>query len=804
MSSNNIDVDFIPPYDEPEDSLQEIIDTFMAYNHDALVIVALVSLAFEQVLQVTDVSEADSSRILFVGSKEECVAFAPDCPEARILPTRTLLRLSGALNQDSCVAFCKALIQIIKEDSDEQFQLISEYNLGEGISPDVFPAYGEGLWSAELGNLYQNLFNKICPNKAPSHYFNRLVSLLVEGSAYVVFASQSFYPDRYEGEHGLFHVGMDPHNIYEYWNEKIWAMETFNPRFVGLGPRPTLMCRDLDQWFSNPEGYETILCQVPYNRYLVYPVIEKLLEAKFGKALLLVNAGFLSDFDPNTYNARGLLTSSGKISWVMSLPGVADDNYALICLEPKNCEQVTFVDGYSRYKLANYSNDNIEDNLDEFEDTCIEMIENPQVDSLSVQVSFGEVKSATTLNPAFFVNPLPEYEGEGEYDYIELGQVLGNGRHPSGVIGSTSGGRRPLLTSSGFPQNEFGKVRFNASITPDDSFEYKFMEGRRNVIYYSRESGKEQFAIVEQAESFAVDFSCLPLTVYSRSIDIHYLLHQLYRKEIYLQVPLEDKYEMDNFEKRFEKIVIPVPKGPDSLARQQQIYETAKKVYLSHNDDPLSYDIRQDLITLSDKVSDISLDCENCTISFLDYNHTIELESQHFAIYLFLLRPTADRKAIKDKSSLTDYKYELAKIYYALKSKANRYSETPQSTAFSKVFDSMDNILCQFSQKVSKINRQLKKELQPLTSQGSTYCIPSGPGVNRRIRIEAGKHIVVSRGFPANFLDKPMRTDEYYHETIHAMTERAKSKETNTHKEPPAVRSYRIFMQEREALNNQL
>lgn len=803
MSSNNIDEDFIPPYDEPEDSLQEMIDTFMAYNHDAPVIVALVSLAFEQVLQVTDVSEADSSRILFVGSKDECVAFAPDCPEARILPTRTLLRLSGALNQDSCVAFCKALIQIIKEDRDEQFQLISEYNVGEGISPDVL--YGEGLRSAELGKLYQNLFNKICPNKAPSHYFNRLVSLLVKGSAYVVFASQSFYPDRNEGKYGLFHVGMDPHNIYEYWNEKIWAMETFNPRFLGLGPRPTLMCRDLDQWFSNPKGYETILCQVPYNRYLVYPVIEKLLEAKFEKALLLVNAGFLSDFDPNTYNARGLLTSSGKISWVMSLPGVADDNYALICLEPKNCEQVTFVDGYSRYKLANYSNDNIEDNLDEFKDTCIEMIENPQVDSLSVKVSLGEVQFAKTLNPAFFVNPLPEYEGEGEYDYIELGQVLGNGRDPFGVIGLISEGRRPLLTPSGFPQNEFGEVRFNASITPDDITEYVTeYEGRRNVIYYSRVFGKDQFAIVEQSESFAVVFSCQPLPVNSRSIDIHYLLHQLYRKEIYLQVPLKGKYELDNFEKRFEKILIPVPKGPDRLARQRKIYETAKKVYLSHNDDPLSYDIRQDSITKSDKVSDISLDCENCTISFLDYNHTIELESQHFAIYLFLLRPTADRMAIKDKTSLTDYKYELAKIYYALKSKANRYSETPQSTAFFKVFFSMDDILSRFSQKVSKINKILQEELQPLTSQDNSYCIPSGPGVNRRIRIDAGKHIVVSRGFPADFLDKPMRTDEYYHETILAMEERAKSKETTTHKEPPEVRSYRIFMQERKALNNLL
>lgn len=804
MSSNNIDEDFIPPYDEPDDSLQEIIDTFMAYNHDAPVIVALVSLAFEQVLQVTDVSEADSSRILFVGSKDECVAFAPDCPEARILPTRTLLRLSGALNQDSCVAFCKALIQIIKEDSDQLLSDINDSDIGVWWDPNEWPMYGECVRSKDLERIYLNLFGRICPNKAPSHYFNRLISCFVEGDSYIVFASHSFYRD-YEDIEEQFHVGLYPHDIYEYWDEKIWAMDVFNPRYViDLDLRPVQQCRDLDQWFSNPEGYMTILCQVPYNRYLVYPVIEKLLEAKFRKALLLVNAGFLSDFDPNTYNARGLLTSSGKISWVMSLPGVADDNYALICLEAKNCEQVTFVDGYSRYKLANFSNGNIEDNLKEFEDTCIEMIENQQVDSLSVQVGIGEVQSATTLNPAFFVNPLPEFEGDGEFDYIELGQFLEVEPMAPDECLRFLEGKRPLLTPSGFPQNEFGKVRFNASINPDNSFGYKFMEGRRNVIYYSRESGKDQFAIVEQSESFAVDFSCRPLTVYSRSIDIHYLLHQLYRKEIYLQVPLKGKYELDNFEKRFEKILIPVPKGPDSLSRQQQIYETAKKVYLSHNDDPLSYDIRQDSITKSDKVSDISLDCENCTISFLDYNHTIELESQHFAIYLFLLRPTADSKAIKDKTSLTDYKYELAKIYYAIKSKANRYSETPQSTAFSKVFDSMDNILCQFSQKVSKINRQLKEELQPLTSQASTYCIPSGQGVNRRIRIDAGKHIVVSRGFPANFLDKPMRTDEYYHETILAMTERAKSKETTTHKEPPEVRSYRIFMQEREALYNQL
>lgn len=83
-----------------------------------------------------------------------------------------------------------------------------------------------------------------------------------------------------------------------------------------------------------------------------------------------------------------------------------------------------------------------------------------------------------------------------------------------------------------------------------------------------------------------------------------------------------------------------------------------------------------------------------------------------------------------------------------------------------------NNIIEDFIPPYEEPDDSLQEELKPFTTRGKAHCIPSGIDVNRRIKIDADKFIVGGRGFPANFLDKPIQSDAYYddpdpsHETV--------------------------------------
>lgn len=732
--------------------LGNAIDDFLAECPDAAVIIPLFSLACRNLLEIhSNKANTESLRVIFTNSSNEFVCLSDAVSDEEREAVDYFISMSHLLDVDRCVEICKKL-STIRLDYDPIHKLNDRH------------------FDQALRSLYLRLYDKFKGTKRIPLYFsdflNHIMHLEWDTEVYVPFASER-----------LLKLGVVDNGFVtaDFCSARDFAFNMYRMDNYALHyggklsvSRPKMYFRHISHWFDKDE-YDTILCELPDNRNLAEYLVGKLICVKYDRAYILVPSSFLAS-EKNS-DLRKKLSESGKLSEVLSLPDMGLGDYALITLDDNEMQVTSFVDAHGMYLMNKDQGKSQGENLDDL----LEILDMrfPELDDWEEQyINFPSSEfrnNGYILNPKYYIKHKLSYEGDGECEYVKLGDLLS-------PCWSTkqSDGEIVYCNYDLAPANEFAKASFRR-VTPSvvmdedmDESELPVVDKDCLVCYFEVSAGfngnRVLYWQVNNSRSLFIDeFDGADVfTVDTKRVDPNYLIHQLYRPETYLQirqastlsfVSLEDT---DNYHP-LEDIQIPLPKAKsrkESLAIQKQIYERKKKIFACLDDAVTDL---PDNVEVKTSLSPIVID-KNRNIKFIDYNRTVPLQAKMFALYVFLMRTSVDERGNRigiTHKNIADYHYEIGRIYYAVKRKLNDYRKSlPESFGEeykSNVKNIQDNA---FSELINKTNKEIEKYLKGAVPDEiiEKYQIPSGANRSRNVVFDA--EITVDSGFPKDFFSE--------------------------------------------------
>lgn len=445
-------------------------------------------------------------------------------------------------------------------------------------------------------------------------------------------------------------------------------------------------------------------------------------------------------------------------------------DYALITLDDNEMQVTSFVDAHGMYSMNKDQGKCQWENLDDL----LEILKECQLDDWEEKyINFPSPEfrnNGYILNPKYYIKHKLSYEGDGECEYVKLGDLLS-----LCFSSKQSDGETVYCNYNLAPANEFTKASFRR-VTPSvfmlivDESELPVVDKDCLVCYFDVSAGingnRVLYWQVNNSRSLYIDVlstTCAThcFTVDTKRVDPDYLIHQLYRPETYLQIRQKSTLSffslegIDNYP--LEDILIPLPKAKsrkESLAIQKQIYVRKKKIFACQDDVVTDLPAKVEEKT---SLSPIAID-KNRNITFVDYNWSFRLPTKMFALYVFLMRTSVDERGNRidiTHKNIVDYHYEIGRIYYAVKIKLNDYRNSLPDT-FSEEYESnvkniQDNA---FSELINKTNKEFEKNLKGIVSKEiiERYQIPSGANKSRNVVFDA--EITVDSGFPKDFFSE--------------------------------------------------
>lgn len=726
--------------------LADAIDKFLSVSPDASIIIPLFSLAFRGLLTMHfNATGKEPLCIFYCESSKVSVCLSDRVSADERAAMKYFLSVSSSFDKGLCIDICRQLNSKscwINPEDEESVWLLNEYY-------DVY----ENVRRRFIGS-QEDEFNDFA-------FFMHDVTCREEGEdIYIPFASERMLSVIY---YDFYHYGrVSADCCYLRALAYCWYQEPnfpLNEEVVDQF-RPQMLYRDQSQWFDK-DRYGVILCELPDNGYLAEYLVDKLLSVKYDRAYILVPASFLAGKENLALRKR--LSESGRLSEVLSLPDLGIGDYALISLDDNEMQVTTFIDAHGMYLMNKDLGKSQWENLDDLLEILKEWL--PELDDWEEQyIHFPSPEfrnNGYILNPKYYIKHKLSYEGDGECEYVKLGDLISS---YEGVTGCS--GEMVLRCNYNLaPDNEFVKPEFR-KIASDDST--KVVDKDCLVCCYDESMGFNANRLfywhVDNAYKLSADkyANTAAFVVDTDRVDPDYLIHQLYRKEIYLQIRQRETFSgiylgWLNLCSPLEDILIPLPKAKsrkESLAMQKQIYERKKKIFAC----------------LDDAVTDLPAKVEEKTglspivigkdrnIMFVDYNKKFRLETKMFALYVFLMRTSVDERGNRidiTHKNIADYHYEIGRVYYAVKRKLNDYRKSLPDT-FSEEYESnvkniQDNA---FSELINKTNKKIEEKLKGIVSDEiiEKYLIPSGANKSRNVVFDA--EITVDSGFPKDFFSE--------------------------------------------------
>lgn len=726
--------------------LVDTIDKFLSESPDASIIIPLFSLAFRGLLTMHfNATGKEPLCIFYCESSKVSVCLSNRVSADERAAVKYFLSASSSFNKELCIEICRKLS-----------------TMSCFVGPED---YGISWYSTECYYVYYSIYSRFFSSQKDAFedfaFFMRKITCFEGENVYIPFASERLLSVIYDDIYYYGSVSADwcNHRAMAY----CWYQKSNYPldEEVVEQFRPNMQYRDLSQWFDRAP-YGVILCELPDNDYQAEYLVDKLLSVKYDRAYILVPASFLAGEENLALRKR--LSESGRISEVLSLPDFGKGDYALIRLDDNVMQVTRFIDVHGMYMFDK------DEGKDEYEnlEILIEALLCPfglNTDGWEEQyIDFPSPEfrnNGYILNPKYHIKHTLSYEGDGECEYVKLGDLISS---YEGVTGCS--GEMVLRCNYNLaPDNEFVKPEFR-KIASDDSTKVvdkdclvccydKSMGFNANRLFYWHVDNAYKLSAdkYDDTETFVVD---------TDRVDPDYLIHQLYRKETYLQIRQRITFSgiylgWLNLCSPLKDILIPLPKAKsrkESLAIQKQIYERKKKIF-SCLDDAVT-----DLPTKGEEktsLSPIAID-KNRIITFVDYNTSFRLPTKMFALYVFLMRTSVDERGIRidiTHKNIADYHYEIGRIYYAVKIKLNDYRKSLPDT-FSEEYESnvkniQDNA---FSELINKTNKKIEEKLKGIVSDEiiEKYQIPSGANKSRNVVFDA--EITVDSGFPKDFFSE--------------------------------------------------
>lgn len=732
--------------------LADAIDKFLSVSPDASIIIPLFSLAFRGLLTMHfNATGKEPLCIFYCESSKVSVCLSNRVSADERAAMKYFLSVSSSFDKGLCIDICRQLNSKsfwISPEDEESVWLLNEYY-------DVY----ENVRRRFIGS-QKDEFNDFA-------FFMHDVTCREEGEdIYIPFASERMLSVIY---YDIYHYGrVSADCCYRRALAYCWYQELNFPLYEEVVDqfRPQMLYRDQSQWFDK-DRYGVILCELPDNDYLAEYLVDKLLSVKYDRAYILVPASFLAGKENLALRKR--LSESGRLSEVLSLPDLGIGDYALIMLDDNEMQVTSFVDAHGMYWMNKDPGKSQWENLDDLLE--ILNMRFPELDDWEEQyINFPSPEfrnNGYILNPKYYIKHKLSYEGDGECEYVKLGDLLS-----LCFSSKLSDGETVYCNYNLAPANEFAKASFRR-VTPSvsmvimDESELPVVDKDCLVCYFDVSAGingnRVLYWQVNNSRSLYIDvFSATHcFTVDTKRVDPDYLIHQLYRPETYLQIRQKSTLSffslegIDNYP--LKDILIPLPKAKsrkESLAIQKQIYERKKKIFACQDDVVTDLPAKVEEKT---SLSPIAID-KNRNITFVDYNWSFRLPTKMFALYVFLMRTSVDERGNRidiTHKNIADYHYEIGRIYYAVKIKLNDYRNSLPDT-FSEEYESnvkniQDNA---FSELINKTNKKIEEKLKGIVSDEiiEKYLIPSGANKSRNVVFDA--EITVDSGFPKDFFSE--------------------------------------------------
>ena len=526
--------------------------------------------------------------------------------------------------------------------------------------------------------------------------------------------------------------------------------------------RPTRYCRVQEAWFDQ-KCYDHIVCELPDKKEAAAFLINQLIKATYQKAYLLVPPTFLGEDDMHSIELRKKLFKSGRIAWIMSLPEVCGKKFGLICLSTNGNQESLLIDAFSLYATHNFQAVDETYNLRElFYYLKRVVLKEVEQKDFCCYLKANKIDNRFILNPKYYICPLPYYEGIGSFEYVELKNVMSRMvvRRPTEYVPA------PLFCKELASQSEYELPKLKNGLSEMEQLLCVNIHEDCMLDFYSVDDNVHK-TIYWRASKYG-NLNCIHAHAYQVDTSVvypEYLLHLLYRKDLFLQIPVIDDFDClkrfyDSETNSIANILIPIPKGKNasSLEIQKGLYEEVRSQYLNRFETIMvcngsSIEEKQDY-----GVSSLLL-TKDGFIYLPEFKKTLNMETMQRALYLFLLKKVEGNILLTNKNMM-DYTYEISRIYHALKHSYIVYSkDTPDYDDYLKVGRMLGEEL---SSKTSKMNRLIKQTLSKVTTQYDLYMIPQGSRLPRNITHRFELCCERNGLFPTDFFSTPSMQDECF------------------------------------------
>ena len=594
---------------------------------------------------------------------------------------------------------------------------------------------------ANFFRIYNNAYDRLCRNNQQTADYSGFIESLVDvsevGDVYIPFANSLLLT--YYDEPGPI-LSKDFISVREY------LMDVLHPRYYGccLYECPSafsnMYVRSCDELFTDfnhgRDNMDFIFCDVPDNEFMANKIFHKMVECDYKEGYLFVRPHVLGDFRYSDF--RRHLLESGRLAWVMSLPELKGTQRALLCFKTgEKHDAPVMIDAYSFHKL--YADRELpeEEALVETAKFFHKVINGFDDTDVYKPLSKDEIPDDCVLNPKYYICPKPAIKGV--FEYIKLSELISKSDIDYIDI-DVPLGRYQFSTA---PKNAFEHTLM--SLSCDEDYEpIPIVCANVLLDYMDSVSNEHRYVYWTHADGEMDSSNAMVWDVNTQLISPEYLVWQLYRKDLFLQIASKESFSCDSalYDQTTGKVLdllIPVPKGNDSMKLQKQLYEEARKLHFAMcygdiMDLHYSGSDERDNISRSSVISSIFLTDDGC-ITFPEYNRHMPIKKSMFtSVYLFLLKKTEEGVDITDKD-IHDYSYEITRIYHAISQKLNRYTDNIRWEEYKEIKEFL--LSDDYRSKRSSFNKTIETILKPLTTQYKIYMIPKGNGKKRNIEIPA-------------------------------------------------------------------
>lgn len=576
--------------------------------------------------------------------------------------------------------------------------------------------------------IYTNAYERLCRNNQQTADFSGFFGILVDipdcSYVYIPYANS------------ILLSCCENHEFVSYTKDftsmREYIMDILHPRYYRLTPwesmgPPSMFVGSCNEFFSQ-SYYEYIICDVPDNEYMTRKIFDKMFELDYKEGYLFVQPHVLGDYKYS--QDRRFLLESGRLAWVMSLPELKGTQRALLCFKTEEkYDAPIMIDAFSFHNLNADTELPEERAVVETAKFFREVMNGLNETEMYKPLCRDDIPDDYVLNPKYYICPKPTIEGQ--YEYVKLSELIT--RKDIDKIAVDVPYRRYQFSTA--PKNAFEIT--SGSFYWDEACEMAPVVSANVLVdYMDSVSEKHRYIYWTDADEDLDSTNAILWDVNTQLINPEYLVWQLYRKELFLQIASKESFSCDSalYDQTTGMVLdllIPVPKG--SIEIQKQLYEEARKQHIARYEDFRINLEKHNNDNRSSVVSSIFLTDEGI-ITFPEYECRIPIRSMFTSVYLFLLKKVEGGLEIRDKD-IHDYSYEITRIYHAISQKLNRYTDVIRGEEYKEIKEFL--LSEDFRSKRSGFNRSIEKVLKPLTTQYKTYMIPKGNGKKRNIEIPA-------------------------------------------------------------------